>query len=306
MTLSDLQNHLPAWLKFRIKRYFRTFFPDRLIVLWNPTSRCNYRCSYCPVVTQFDYAKVFPRLRERSVDDWLGAFEKLPDSLLYIAGGEPFLYAGLVEFVNCLPARHQVMGIISNLSQDVRLYRKLARRVHLRASFHREYTNQGQFLEKIRALQDQFVIHVNIVATPENLPLIETIAREFKRRRVTLHVDPFIQPGFFYSSEQMEILSNVLGPDRRLDDLWEFKPKWCSAGRNYINVMPDGSVYTCNGGMQYLQSDLYRDFPNPSAMDLNLFRMGNLFDAGFQLHTSDMVCSLPCKEACDRESVRVC
>jgi hypothetical protein len=40
-------------------------------------------------------------------------------------------------------------------------------------------------------------------------------------------------------------------------------------------------------------------------MDLRKFAMGNLFDPAFALSKTDIKCSLPCKEACDRDSVAV-
>jgi hypothetical protein len=38
-------------------------------------------------------------------------------------------------------------------------------------------------------------------------------------------------------------------------------------------------------------------------MDLSRFALGNLFDQDFALNKSNITCTLPCKEACDRDSV---
>ena len=308
LNVSDLQRYLPAGVKFYLKRYYRNFFPKKLIIIFNPTSRCNYRCSYCPVITKFDYTTVFPRNEEKSVEDWLGAFERLPAAMIYIAGGEPFVYNGLADVINQLPKRHQIVGIVTNLSQDVRLYRKIRRKIHIRASFHREFIGQAEFVAKIKALRDRFYIHVNIVATPENLPLIEEIESGMARENVTLHVDPYVDINFRYSPEQRAILDRCLRSDRNPDaqlDFNEFSEKSCSAGRNYVNVAPNGDVFTCNGGMHYIHSSLCTGFANPGGMDVSRFAMGSLFDPAFTLNKSDIVCKLPCKEACDRDSVAV-
>ena len=53
------------------------------------------------------------------------------------------------------------------------------------------------------------------------------------------------------------------------------------------------------------QQSLYAGFPNPAGMDLRQFALGNLFDPAFALNKTDIKCSLPCKEACDRDSVAV-
>lgn len=308
LNVSDLQRYLPAEVKFYLKRYYRTFFPNKLILIFNPTSRCNYRCSYCPVVTKFDYTTVFPKNEEKSVADWLGAFEKLPPAMIYIAGGEPFVYNGLPDLVNHLPKKHQIVGIVTNLSQDIRLYRKMKRKIHIRASFHREFIGQDEFVAKIKALRDQFYIHVNIVATPENLPLIEEIESGMARENVTLHVDPYVDINFRYSPEQRATLDRCLRSDRNPDaqlDFNDFSEKSCSAGRNYVNVAPNGDVFTCNGGMHYIHSSLYTGFANPAGMDIRQFAIGNLFDRSFALNKTDIICKLPCKEACDRDSVAV-
>ena len=304
--VAAMQRYMPARIKFFLKRYYRTFFPNRLMIVFSPTFRCNYRCSYCPVVTKFDFTTVFPRKEERSASEWLQAFDKLRPAMVYIAGGEPFVYAGLAEFINGLPAKHQLTGLVTNLSQDVRLYRKVKRKLHINASFHREFIQEDEFLEKIKDLRGQFHIHVNIVATPENLPLIEQISQNMSRDGVTLHVDPYVDLNFKYSPEQRALLERCVGKDRNPDkqlDYNDFSEKSCSAGRNYINIEPNGDVFACAGGMGYLRSGLYSGFPNPRGMDLNQFALGNIFDPAFTLNQTDIKCSLPCKEACDRDSV---
>jgi len=306
LNVAAIQRHMPARMKYFLKRYYRTFFPNRLILIFNPTYRCNYRCSYCPVVTKFDYTTVFAKSGEKSVADWLRAFEQLPPAMIYVAGGEPFVYAGLPEIVNELPARHQLVGIVTNLSQDLRLYRKIKKKIHMNASFHREFVTQDAFLAKIKALRDQFHINVNIVATPENLPLIEEIDRDMTGHGVTMHVDPYVDIRFRYTPEQRAILDRCLRSDRNPDsqlDFDDFSVKSCSAGRNYINLAPNGDVYTCNGGMHYIHSTLYTGFA--VGMDVRQFAMGNLFDPAFALNRTDIRCSLPCKEACDRDSVAI-
>jgi organic radical activating enzyme len=302
LRIADLQRYLPAPVKYRLKRYYRTFFPDRLILYFTPTARCNYRCSYCTVVTKFDYATVFPKAVERTAQEWIEAFGKLPPAMIYIAGGEPFVYAGLVDILNGLPSKHQVVGIVTNLSQDVRLYRKIQKPLHINASFHREYVKQEEFVAKVKELSSHFHIQVNIVATPENLPVIEEIDRDMARRGVVLHVDPYVDPAFRYSPEQRELLQRCIRSDRNPESQFDdFSEKSCSAGRNYIQVGPSGDVFTCNGGMQYLYSSLYANFPKP--MDVSQFAMGNVFDPAFSLRKTNIRCCLPCKEACDRDSV---
>jgi hypothetical protein len=83
----------------------------------------------------------------------------------------------------------------------------------------------------------------------------------------------------------------------------DFEPKLCSAGRNYASIVPNGDVYTCAGGLSYSTSPLYKNLIG--GRQLPKFAMGNLFNAGFRLNQRDMTCALPCKEACDRDSVKI-
>jgi hypothetical protein len=66
-----------------------------------------------------------------------------------------------------------------------------------------------------------------------------------------------------------------------------------------VNVSPDGSAYTCYGGMNFIHSPLYADIAR--GQDLSQFRMGNLFDPAFRLNATDQICSMPCNAACDRD-----
>jgi hypothetical protein len=86
-------------------------------------------------------------------------------------------------------------------------------------------------------------------------------------------------------------------------DFNDFSPKQCSAGRNYINLLPDGQVFTCAAGFSYTYSPLYTDLVKNRSLEH--FRMPNLFDPDFRLNPTDLVCKLPCKDACDRDSVLI-
>jgi sulfatase maturation enzyme AslB (radical SAM superfamily) len=305
VNISDVQMYLPARLKFALKPYYRRIFPNRLHVGLLPTARCNYRCSYCPVVTKFDYTSIYPKNTEKSAAEWHAALDRLPPAAIYIHGGEPFMYAGLAELINDLPKKHSLLGIVTNLSLPLTVYRKVKRKIHLNASLHREYVKDNEFLDKVRELSGQFHIHVNVVATPENLPVIETLAGEARARKVTLHVDPYKDPQYQYSKQELTLLERVIQRDRNPAqqlNYEDFIPKQCSAGRNYMVAAPNGDVFTCVAGYYYvspLWEELLRGRERPE------FAMGNLFDPAFRLSASDMICGVPCNQACDRDMANI-
>jgi len=302
MDLVSIQRFIPPQAKYFLKPYYRKFFSNRLHILLWPTFRCNYRCSYCTVVTKYNLLNDFPPKSERRAEEWVAALEKLPPAMIYFAGGEPFLYMGLPDLVNNLPKKHQLLGIVSNVSQPTSAYRKIKRSFHLNASFHREFVSESDFVAKVKELQEFLDVHVNIVATKENLPVIASIDALLKTHRMTLHVDPLVDVAFRYSGAEEALLRKYTKADRStLVQFDDFSAKTCSAGRNYLNLMPDGQAFTCAGGFHYTYSPLYAGMVENRP--LGQFRLGNIFDSDFKLNSSDIVCELPCQHACDRDSV---
>lgn len=295
---------LPAPVRHFLQPYHRKIFVNQFKVVFWPTFRCNYSCSYCPVHTKFDFATVFPKASEKTWPQWVEALEKLPPAAIYIAGGEPFLYAELPELLNHLPAKHRLIGVVTNLSLPAKVIQKIERSIHLNASFHRECVSTEAFVKKVKELQDSFDIEVNIVATPENLPAIAAVDELLKLHRISLHVDPYVDTEFKYTAEQLELLRKHTQADRNaLVEFDDFSLKSCSAGRNYINLMSNGDVFTCAGGYEYVHSPLFAHVVAGESTDH--YRMGNLFDLDFSLNKADIVCKLPCQAYCDRDAALI-
>jgi MoaA/NifB/PqqE/SkfB family radical SAM enzyme len=161
---------------------------------------------------------------------------------------------------------------------------------------------------------DKFHLNINIVATRENLPIIRQLETHLTDEGVSLHVDPLIDADmqFQYTDSEKELLSKVLQKDRinTLDrlDFYGYSTKKCSAGRNYINIMPNGEVYRCAAGFEYYYSPLRNSVlsTGPNApYDPAFFFMGNIFDPSFRLDTKDITCELPCPAACDRDMAKI-
>lgn len=299
-----LWNSLPAGARHFLDPYYKKMFVgDRLNIVFWPTFRCNYSCSYCPIHTKFDFATIFPKAGEKTSEQWLEALDKLPPAVIYVAGGEPFLHPGLPDLLNNLPSKHRLLGIVTNLSMPHAI-RRVKVPTHLNASLHRECVSTEKFIEAIKELQDSFNIAVNIVATPENLPAIAAVDKLLKSHSVSLNVDPFVDTDFEYSEEQLALFKKHAVPTRStLVEFDDFSLKQCSAGRNYINLLPNGDVFTCASGFSYVYSPLFRHVVGERKTDH--YRMGNLFDPAFSLNTTDISCTLPCEAYCDRDSALI-
>ena len=313
LNVTTLQRYLPLSVKHALKPYYRLLYPDKLHALLWITFRCNYRCSYCPIVTKFSYEGVVGRRDERSVEEWLDGLDKLPSANLYISGGEPFLYAGLPELINRLPDKHRILGVVTNATVKTDVYRRLKKPVHLNISFHREFVEDERFIKKLHELKEDFRLCVNIVATPENIPVLQRVQEMLDHKNITLHVDPLDSQDFQYTDGELAILSEFLERDRfaKVEEQLSFKDygtKSCSAGMNYVNILPNGDVYTCMEGVHYNHSSLYQplletgpDAPYSAAP----YRMKNLFDADFALRKHRLACRLPCASGCDLDSASI-
>lgn len=306
--ITDFRAYVPNGMKHLLKPYFRNIFPNQLVALIWITFRCNYRCSYCNIVTNFNFATVSGRETEKSVEDWIAALDRLPPTLFYFAGGEPFLYPGFPELLNAIPAKHSLVGVVSNGTVKTDVYRRIKKRIAINISFHREFVEEDAFVKKVAELQEFFNVSVNIVATRENLSVLRHLDQYFKNKQITLHVDRLLDETTSYTPEETQFLDSFLSVERRKqhDQLAydDYQPKLCGAGLNYINVTPGGEVYTCAGGMEYAHSPLVKnilDHQPGAAFDVERFKMGNLFDPEFALNKKRIVCPLPCRAACDRD-----
>lgn len=315
INVATLQRLMPAALKNALKPYYRSVFPNELCVLLWVTFRCNYRCSYCPVVTKFDFGSVYGRASERKPEEWIAAFDRLPKANVYISGGEPFLYDGLPELVNGLD-KHNILGIVTNATVSTKVYERITKKIHMNVSLHREFVSEEKFLAKIEELRQvgRFHISVNLVSTRENMPLIAKVEKMLSDHNVSLHIDQYVDPDmkFDYTPEELAILHRYLKPDRsvHMDRLNYdgYARKICSAGQNYINIMPDGTVFRCGAGFEYYNSTLRKPVlaAGPKApYDPSFFKMGNIFDPDFKLDKGPVVCDLPCPAACDRDMAKI-
>ena len=308
INFTDLRAYVPNGIKHLLKPYFRTLLPNQLIALTWITFRCNYRCSYCNIVTNYDFGKVAGRDVERSAEDWLKAMENLPPTLFFFAGGEPFLHPGLPEIINSLPAKHALIGLVTNGTAKLDVYKRIKKRIGINVSFHREFIDEEPFIKKIEELKELCNVSVNIVATRENMSVLRKLAATFSDKEITLHVDRLVDDTVVYTPEEVAYLDSFLSTERRQQrdqlNYDDYEPKLCGAGKNYINIMPNGEVYTCAGGMEYFHSPLVKgilDKQPGEPFDLSQFKMGNIFDPGFTLNKKPIVCPLPCRAACDRD-----
>jgi MoaA/NifB/PqqE/SkfB family radical SAM enzyme len=303
MLVEMLQRIIPAPLRSKIRPYHRFFFPNKMYGYWNITYRCTYKCSYCPFCGQATYGKLFPRETEKTPQEWLAILEKLPPMSFLLIGGEPMLYPGIDQIINNMPKKHSIIGMVTNASLPVDLYKKIHKKICVSVSFHREFAKEDAFIEKVLALKEfMWINSVNIVATPENIPFLDKLYNRLTPKGITLRVEHLVKTGFQYTPEQFKQIEKYLTPDRNFHKKETFYEgpvcKMCSAGQNYVNIMPNADVYSCVGGLEYTHSVARKPLvKNPAA--LKRYYVGNLADENFRFFTEKKPCPYPCVYVCD-------
>ena len=107
------------WLAFRRQlNNKRGLFKKGIAIDIIPTTRCNYKCSYCPM---FLHGEV-KRYEECSFEEWKTFINRMQHwvSVYYISGGEPGLYKDIVPLTNYLIERGHKVIIMTNLSYPQR------------------------------------------------------------------------------------------------------------------------------------------------------------------------------------------
>lgn len=299
--LNKLQEILPLSVKTKLKPLYRLIYPNKLHAMFFPTFRCSYRCSYCPYCSQFDYLNIYPKNVEKTPEEWLAVFEKLLPTTFFIIGGEPFVYNGLDKIINEMPKKHSILGLVTNCSMPTSLYEKIEKPMHMNISFHREFAQEDEFIEKVINIKKLHHVAVNIVAVPDNIPFIPKLQKVMKENQIELHIDPYFGNDFKYTEEQLKALpfSNERTYSKKYKLHNSLKMKNCSAGRNFYCIMPNGEALACTSGMDYIYSDLRKE----DAKDFNtdIFKIGNVFDENFQLNKHNINCNLSCFSHCDMD-----
>lgn len=135
---------------------------------WHLTNWCNYKCSYCPVLTQIhsnfsqpDHAKdhriTLARLRNIETP-----FQ------VCMSGGEPTLHPEIFDILQELESIPMCddVAVFTNLSRPVKFYEQMNElklgKTTMSASYHVEYANDDKFLERAVAISGMEHMKVQI------------------------------------------------------------------------------------------------------------------------------------------------
>ena len=101
------------WLTVREHAQYGRWFSRGIRATIVTTTRCPFRCSYCPMFIHGDVKKY----QESSLAQWKNFIERFPYWInhIYVSGGEPSLYPAIAEMINWLIERGHHVIVFTNL-----------------------------------------------------------------------------------------------------------------------------------------------------------------------------------------------
>lgn len=121
------------------------------------TTRCPYRCTYCP---SFIYGD--PKIhKESTVEEWKTFLDRFQAriSLVYVSGGETSLYKDIVPLVNYLTEKRHHVIVQTNLFKPENFIGIIPRyNLIFHATYHQDQEirlNKNDFFERAKVLEDQ-------------------------------------------------------------------------------------------------------------------------------------------------------
>ena len=188
------------------------------------TFRCNYDCSYC-----ISHDVNHPALK-RSVKEIIDAFNFIFKQYtnnkikLRILGGEPFVYKYFINLVNELSNNNFLqINIVTNLSVTEKSLEKLkvSKNFLIAASYHPEYSNNKDFVNKIKYLQNRgFKTYCSVSIHPDEKYLKNSLY-------VLENITGEVYPNFLSSMQESNV--NIFGKS------YDYSKKIKTAIRKYDN-----------------------------------------------------------------------
>jgi hypothetical protein len=140
------------------------------VVDWNLGNRCNYQCSYCPLMLH-DGSIPWPELSDVTAfcDRAIAHYERLGRTLFFqFSGGEPTLYSGMIDLADHLRGRGNRVGVISNASRTTAWWTRF--RDHLDKAVltcHIEYVDVEHFVAVAGLVSEVVRTHVIVTMVPD-------------------------------------------------------------------------------------------------------------------------------------------
>jgi len=174
-------------------------------ILWAPTWKCNYTCSYCHLPTPKEFPHIKNACNVHPYESWIKAFDRffslngIGGGIIHTNGGEPLFYKGIDHIFHFLYSKGFEIAITTNLSVDIY---KIISKVPvegigiINASLHPTDKNFRWELFKSRVLllkEFGYSVAINFVAHPDQIMLIPEYHEFFTEKHgIELQVIPMV------------------------------------------------------------------------------------------------------------------
>jgi MoaA/NifB/PqqE/SkfB family radical SAM enzyme len=243
---------------------------NKVSFTWLTNHSCNYRCPYCFSDGKWDeVTKNDKQFSAKNIlDAWKRIQTKYGDCYIYISGGEPTLFPGLLSLVGEISKMHTV-SICTNLSLDVKeiIDNIDSHRVDLSVGFHPDFAQVDGMLDKLNLLrQYHWRTKIMCVGWPPLIPRLNNYYSLFCG--FDFSVLPFWGKynGKAYPQDYTEEEKNVIDKfiAQRENKSFKTEPpkvtgRLCRAGEVYALVQSDGRVLRCCSSNKGIHKNFYAD-----------------------------------------------
>lgn len=251
-----------------------------LAATWSLAFICNYRCPYCFI--PWNESKIGVQHAQVTAENWLEFWERMYDAhgsfWIHVAGGEPFVYPGIVDLLARV-SEHHSLSVSTNLSwkPDILYGRLPPGKVAFGLSFHPHFVDFERFLSSAVDLQKHgYTVTVAVVAYPPLFSRLESYRLEFEVRDLAYNFLPYQgkigeknYPQDYTKDERDFLYLNTVQDRSTRDQQMRSKPtlgRLCAAGQMRFRADADGVIYRC-----------------APSVKLGVGRMGHIQDPDFKL-----------------------
>ena len=271
------------------------------------TFRCNYDCSYC---TSHDINHPpLQRSTKEIIDAFNFIFKYYPNKKVKIRvlGGEPFVYKEFINLVNELSSNDFLqINIVTNLSVAKKALEKLkvSKNIFIAASYHPEYSNNKDFVNKIKFLQDKgFItwcpvsIHPNEKYLQNSLYVLDNVKGNVYPKFLSIQPESTVSifgKSYYYSEKIKSAVKKYDKPELSVYSLkYEYADKTnkiYSVSDIILNNKDNFNGLLCKAGHHKLQINETGDiFPAACFLNTRVI-LGNMFKKTFKKPKSYVTC----------------